>query len=150
MAQTQEQRLAELLGSGLALRSTDGSAGGLFDLAFTPDGRDLAIVSGIDALGQDLRIALTTGLGTDPFDLNFGFDGAAAMAEETDPHLVRERLRVAVIRVLQLDPRISRIRAVDLDDSLESRSTRQLPVVATFEVLGGTVATLTLSTGAQP
>lgn len=146
--QTQDQRLVELLGCGLALRSTDG--GGLFDLTFTPDGRDLAIVSGIDALAQDLRIALTTGLGTDPFDLNFGFDGAAAMADETDPNLTRERLRVAVIRVLQLDPRISRIRAVDFDDSPESRSARQLPVVATFEILGGTVATLTLSTGALP
>ncbi len=150
MAQKQEQRQAELLGIGLALQSSDGSSDGPLDLAFTPDGRDIALVSGIEALGQDLKIALTTGLGTDPFDLNFGFAGAAAMVEETDPNLVRERLRVAVIRVLQLEPRISRIRAVDFGDVPDSRAARQLPVLATIEILDGTVATLALSTGAQP
>ena len=36
---------------------------------------DLAVVSGIDNLSQDLTLALTTALGTDPFNVNYGFDG---------------------------------------------------------------------------
>ncbi len=80
-------------------------------------GRDLARVSGIDNLAQDLTIALTTMLGSDVFNTSFGFDGLNALADEVDPVLVRERVRIGVIRVLNNDPRVRRIVDVKLLDN---------------------------------
>jgi hypothetical protein len=78
-------------------------------LARGPHGVDLATTAGMDNLAQCLEIALTTALRSDVFDTGFGFDGISALAEEGDPVLVRERIRVAVIALLGRDPRIRRI-----------------------------------------
>jgi hypothetical protein len=88
------------------------------DLAMTvrEGRRDLALVGGVANLAQDLAVALTTLLGSDPFNTRFGFDGLNALAEETDPVLMRERVRIAVIRVLRDDPRVARILDVKLID----------------------------------
>lgn len=85
-------------------------------LARGPNGLDLAATSGMDNLAQCLEIALTTALGTDVFDTGFGFDGINALAEEEDPVLVRERIRVAVVALLGRDPRIRRIIDLKLAD----------------------------------
>ena len=81
-----------------------------------PNGLDLARVSGMDNLIQDLRMALTTLVGSDIFNVAFGFDGLNAMADETEPLLVRERIRVSVVKVLQADPRVRNILDVKLLD----------------------------------
>jgi hypothetical protein len=100
--------------------------------------RDLALVEGPANLAQGLQIALTTGLGTDPFDIGFGFDGLRALAEETDPLLVRERVRVAVAQVLRRDPRVQRIVDVTLSTRAESPDARRtLRIDCTFEAVGG-------------
>ena len=109
-----------------------------------PDGRDLARVEGIDNLGQALSIAITTRLGDDLFNTQFGFDGLRALAEETDPVLVRERVRVAVIQVLRKDPRVRRILDVKLDDGQLDRpaaGSRVLNVRVDFETVSGDQAT---------
>ncbi len=106
------------------------------DLALTPDGNDLAITYGVDLLVQDLRLALTTLLGSSIFDTGYGFDGVNVLAVETDRRLSRERLRVAVIRVLQREPRIKRITAVSIEESSEPGD-RTLVISASFEVHGG-------------
>lgn len=77
---------------------------------------DLARVEGIECLGQSLTLALTTALGSDLFNTEFGFDGIAALAEETNAILARERVRVAVVKLLQKEPRVRRIIDVDLGD----------------------------------
>lgn len=77
---------------------------------------DLARVEGIDCLGQSLTLALTTALGSDVFNTDFGFDGIGALAEETNPILARERVRVAVVKLLQKEPRVRRVIDVDLGD----------------------------------
>jgi len=77
-----------------------------------PNGLDLAQVEGIDNVTQALAIALTTALSSDIFNVAFGFDGINALIEETNPVLVRERVRVSVIQTLRQDPRVRRI--VDL------------------------------------
>ncbi|MDA0160862.1 hypothetical protein OM076_11350 [Solirubrobacter ginsenosidimutans] len=79
-------------------------------------GRDLKLVRGVDALAQDLSIAFTTALGVDVFDTNLGFDGLNALVEATPSVLTRERIRVAVIKLLQREPRVRRILDVKLDD----------------------------------
>lgn len=83
------------------------------DLVFT--GR-FERVKGMDNLAQALTLALTTALGADPFNTSYGFDGVNAIAEERDPLIARERIRISVIKVLQKDPRIRRILDVKLLD----------------------------------
>ncbi len=128
------------------------------DIAFGtgPNGKDIQWVQGIDCLGQALRNALTTALGSDVFNVNFGFDGLNALAEETDPVIMRERVRISVIKVLQRDARIRRILDVKLldgrldpstgnvDSTLPVSLSRELSVVVSFEVVTGDQFTVTM------
>src|SRR4029079_13219579 len=69
-------------------------------LATGTDGRvDLTAIEGLDNLAQALGVSLTTAGCLDFFNPSFGFDGLAAMVEETNGMLVRERIRVSVVDV---------------------------------------------------
>jgi hypothetical protein len=122
----------------------------------TDIGRDLQIVngdfeqvSGTANLEQDLQVALTTLLGSDLFNVGFGFDGLRAIAEETNYLLIRERVRIAMIQVLKRDNRIARILDVKIEDGrgqldrpiMNSTDAplgvRQLDVHVTFETISG-------------
>jgi phage baseplate assembly protein W len=110
-------------------------------------GLDLKRVEGMDNLAQSLAVALSTLLGTDIFNTGFGFDGLNAMAEETDPLMIRERIRIAVIEVLRRDPRVRRIIDVKLgDDRLETplAGSRELQVRVSFETVSGDQQTIEL------
>ena len=142
------QQRAVALGRGPALVRLSSEDLGV-DLALEADGSDLLLVEGGDALAQDLEVALTTGLGADPFDQSFGFDGIPALAEETDPILQRERIRIAIVRVLQRDPRITALRSVELvEPDAGAKAERRQRFVATFQVLDGSTSSLALATGA--
>jgi len=77
---------------------------------------DLACVEGAANLGQCLAVALTTGLGTDPFNTSFGFDGLTALVEEQVPALMRERLRASVAKTVAGDPRVRAVTEIEVDD----------------------------------
>jgi phage baseplate assembly protein W len=99
---------------------------------------DLARVQSIDALGQSLSLALTTALGSDVFNTSFGFDGLNALADEPDPLIARERVRISVIKLLGSDPRVRRIVDVDLGDGRLGRppaGSRVLDVNVAFETV---------------
>jgi phage baseplate assembly protein W len=99
---------------------------------------DLARVESMDCLGQSLTIALTTALGSDMFNTSFGFDGLNAIAEESEPVLMRERVRISVIQVLRKEPRVSQILDVDLaGDRMQPppAGSRELDVNVTFETV---------------
>jgi hypothetical protein len=81
-----------------------------------PNGRDLAVVRGLDNLTQSLSVALTTLRQSNVFDTEFGFDGLNALADPIDPVLTRERVRIGVVKLLDRDPRVRRIVDVNLDD----------------------------------
>jgi phage baseplate assembly protein W len=103
-----------------------------------PNGLDLARIDGVANLDQSLSIALTTLLGSDIFNTQFGFDGLNALVEETNPVMVRERVRISVIQTLRRDARIRRIIDVKLEDGrLERPDTRELDVRVAFEVQTG-------------
>ena len=137
-----------LLGQGLACRPFSSFALGRdLELIAGPRGFDLRQVSGIDNLGQALEIALTTLLDSDVFNTEFGFDGLNALATETDPILLRERVRIAVIQVLRRDPRVRRIVDVKLGDGrLEAPAagSRELDVKVVFETVTADQSTIKL------
>jgi phage baseplate assembly protein W len=119
------------------------------DLVLAPDaeGRlDFGQVESVDALSQSLSLALTTALGSDVFNTAFGFDGIAALAEEPDPVLARERVRISVIKVLHADPRVRRIVDVELDSDRGRPigSARTLDVTVAFETVALDQATVNL------
>jgi phage baseplate assembly protein W len=110
-------------------------------------GLDFARVERVDALAQSLEIALTTALGSDIFNTDFGFDGLNALAEGSSAVMTRERVRISVIDVLRKDPRVRDILDVKLeDDRLDSPppGTRTLDVRVAFETLSGDPVTVDL------
>jgi hypothetical protein len=161
---TQELVRARLLGWGLEFAPVFPGMDVSRDLVLgaTPNGRDFKLVRSFANLSQDLEVALTTLLGSDPFNTAFGFDGLNALAFETNPLLQRERLRMGVIRTVSDDPRVSRIVDVKLDDGrLEAgipgardrpdsderrkqRAARTLTVEVAFETIVGERAVVKL------
>ena len=141
-----DQLRRRLLGRGLRLAPV-GDLGR--DLELLADGTDLAMVQGVDNLGQALAVAVLTPLGGDVFNTAFGFDGLNALVDESSPVLQRERVRVSIVQLLQKDARVSRIVDVRLVDArLDAPTTgaaRQLDVRVVFEVTSGDQ--LTLSAG---
>lgn len=113
-----------------------------------PNGLDFAKVESMDALGQSLSIALTTRLGDDVFNTSFGFDGINAMAEESEAVIVRERVRISIIKILRKENRVRRIVDVNLtgDGRLQppSPGSRELEVRVLFETISGEQAALSL------
>lgn len=113
-----------------------------------PSGLDLARVESIEALAQSLTIGLTTLLGDDVFNAAFGFDGLNALAEESDAVVMRERVRIGVIKLLQKENRVRRIVDVNLsgDGRLEPSpaGSRTLEVRVVFETISGDQAAVSL------
>lgn len=122
----------------LPLDPMDGAAGGV-DL-------DFSIISGEAALMQALTLAFTTLKGSDVFNGPFGFSGLAAIAEESDTILRRERIRMAVIATLQAEPRIRRVITVRYADETGDApmptqaqpTSRAVQIEAVFETIAGT------------
>jgi len=102
-----EQMRRNILGRGLVMRQVMPGYDVGVDLVLPrgPGGGDFAQVTELANLQQGLTLALTTALGSDIFNSEFGFDGLNAIAEETDRIIQRERIRIAIIRLLQKDPR---------------------------------------------
>jgi hypothetical protein len=139
-----------LLGFSLRCAPTSATFDHGRDLVLVPSGdgstRDFALIEGMDNLGQALAVALTTPLTGDVFNIDFGFDGVDAIAEETVPIMVQERIRVAVITLLQKDPRVRRIVDVQLQDGrlTNPANVRALEIKVVFETITGDSATLDL------
>ena len=140
-----------LLGVGFLCAPIAGSLDLGRELVLAPSGdgaaRDLALIEGVDNLGQALTVALTTPLTGDVFNIDFGFDGLNAIAEETVPVMVQERVRIAVITLLQKDPRVRRIVDVKLQDGRldnPGANIRELDVNVVFETVTRDTTTLEL------
>jgi hypothetical protein len=153
MADIEHERRVQrrrLLGFSLRCAPTQGALDHGRDLVLVPTGdgstSDFATVEGMDNLGQDLAVALSTPLTGDVFNIDFGFDGINAIAEETVPIMVQERIRIAVITVLQKDPRIRRIVDVQLQDGrlTNPANLRALDIRVVFETITGDTTTLDL------
>ncbi|MGC4757981.1 hypothetical protein [Micromonospora trifolii] len=154
MDRTERERQAaqrRYLGWGLAFDTTMPGVDLARDIVFDdgPNGRVLALVAGTDNVAQSLAVALTTLRGSNVFDATFGFDGLNALAEQIEPNLIREQVRIGIITLLDRDPRVRKIVDVNLDDGrlgvaatgaddpagAALRSSRTLQVQVQFETI---------------
>ena len=106
---TQAERERATYGFGLAL--DDG------DLVLT--GGRLAETSGLATLRQDLQALLATPLASDRLDVRYGLDLRAALTAALPRHLVKEVLRMNIVRTISADQRVSTIEHVQFDDDPE-------------------------------
>lgn len=131
------------LGTGLLLQEISPGLSHSRDLALTPGPNgllDFAWTTGIENLGQCLSIAITTLLESDPFNTAFGFRGLSALAQEDNPVLQKERIRIGIIELLKKDRRIKRIIDVrftqnDLQNPTQAKDRRLLQVIVQFETI---------------
>jgi phage baseplate assembly protein W len=117
----------------------------------TAAGVDLDVVEGIDALGQDLAVELTTLRGTDFCNASFGFTGLEPLATQTSPVLAREAMRAAVAALVAADPRVRQVTDVSVDVPGDAPGSRQLTISVAFEAISGdptTVAAGGMASGA--
>jgi hypothetical protein len=103
---------------------------------------DIAVQAGAENLGQDLKVALLTGTGTDPFNLAFGFDGLRILTSDMTPAMTAEMLKLSVMKTVALDARVKRVLDVTIDegDPLDRRFT----VHAEVQTVLGDVLDMTL------
>jgi hypothetical protein len=94
--------------SGTGPRIADG------DLVFT--GGQLDLVSGVHNLTQALTLRLLTPLGSDRYDVRYGFDAAAVFTGGGDLGEVVDLLRLNLVRTLGADPRVRDIRDIRISD----------------------------------
>jgi phage baseplate assembly protein W len=77
---------------------------------------DLATIVGKDELAQGIQVLVGTNLGSDIFNVAFGFDLVNTMALPRTMAQMRELLRLCVVKALSQEPRIRQILAVAFVD----------------------------------
>jgi phage baseplate assembly protein W len=77
---------------------------------------DFAMVSGRDNFLQALQVMIETPFGTDIFNINYGFDLLASVNQPQSVRLIKELIRLHVVKSLSLDDRVREIREVVFDD----------------------------------
>src|SRR5262245_446461 len=94
------------LGRGLLLR--DG------DLSFA-DG-DFEPVAGLDNFLQGIRAMIETPLGSDVFNVAYGFDFLSIFSSAQSARMTRELIRLNLVKSLSTDNRVREIKEVVFDD----------------------------------
>ena len=77
---------------------------------------DLAMVGGERELAQGLRSMIATPLGSDVFNVNYGFDVTGTFIEPQSRRLIQTLIRLSLVRSLALDDRVLEVREVVFDD----------------------------------
>jgi phage baseplate assembly protein W len=141
--ETEEDIQRRYFGRGPQLRSVAPGEIGV-DIVLDGSGasRDVAMIAGGDNLGQDLKVALLTGTGTDPFNLAFGFDGVKILTDAMTPAMTAEMLRLSVMKTVAMDTRVKRVLDVTITepDPIDRRCT----VTAEVQTVLGDVLTFTI------
>jgi hypothetical protein len=80
------------------------------------DGGRLREVEDVANLTQALTLRVLTPYGSDPFNTGYGLDVTQAFTEPNGIQLVRELLKLNLVRTLGTDPRVRDIRRIAFDD----------------------------------
>ncbi|WP_199512719.1 hypothetical protein [Nucisporomicrobium flavum] len=84
------------------------------DLVFTAAGVEL--VQGLPTLTQALTLRLLTPYGTDRVNATYGLDAREAFSGNHDRTMLKELIRLEVLRTLSGDPRVREVTGVLFDD----------------------------------
>lgn len=98
-------RKPEVLGRSFRLREGD--------IAFSNG--DIEMVSGRTNLLQGLGVAIDTPAGSDLFNIVYGFDLANVLVKPEGIGLIRELIRLNIVKSLALDDRVLEVREVVFD-----------------------------------
>jgi hypothetical protein len=79
------------------------------------DGR-LHTVEGQRNLLQALELRLLTPFGSDPFNTTYGLDATQIFTQPEGPRMVRELIKLNLVRTLGTDPRVRDIREILFED----------------------------------
>jgi phage baseplate assembly protein W len=83
----------------------------------TTDGTpDLAIIVGTDELAQGIQVLVGTNLGSDIFNVVFGFDLINTMALPNTMAQMRNLIKLCVVKALSQEPRIRQVLAIAFVD----------------------------------
>ena len=93
---------------GRSLRLVNG------DLHFTQN--DLALVVERDNFMQAMQVMIETPLGTDIFNVNYGFDLINILSLPNSVRLTKELIRLNIVKSLSQDNRVREIREIVFDD----------------------------------
>jgi phage baseplate assembly protein W len=77
---------------------------------------DLVMVAGRDNFLQGVRIMIDTPFASDVFNIRYGFDLLACVSAPQPPAIVKELIRLNIVRSLSTDDRIRQIREIAFDD----------------------------------
>lgn len=120
------------------------------------DGGRLREVEAVANLTQALTLRVLTPYGSDPFNTGYGLDVTQAFTEPNGIAMVRELLKLNLVRTLGTDPRVRDIRRIAFDDDpppsgadpaaaealRSARHRRTWTVQAELETAAGTQLTL--------
>lgn len=84
------------------------------DLVF--DQNDVVTISGRDNFLQAIQIMIETPLGTDIFNINYGFDLLNIISQAQTVGRTRDLIRLNIVKSLSQDNRVREIREVIFDD----------------------------------
>jgi hypothetical protein len=104
----------DVLAAGPAARF--GSSFLLTDGDLVLDGGDLTLVHGLENLKQALTLRLLTPYGTDLVNATYGLDASRAFTGGHGRRMVKELIRLEVVRTLASDPRVREVTSVIFDD----------------------------------
>ncbi|MEU8761571.1 hypothetical protein [Streptomyces sp. NPDC048659] len=103
-------------------------------------GTGLAEVQGLANLVQALTLRLLTPYGSDRCDHRYGLSAGAAFTHPGGTRVLRDLLRLEIVRTLAADPRVREVADVSID---EDRVGRVLTVRVLVEALDGRTTALT-------
>jgi len=77
---------------------------------------DFAAISGRDNFMQSMQIMIETPFGTDIFNVNYGFDLLNLISQPHSVRLIKELIRLNIVKSLSLDNRVQEIKEIVFDD----------------------------------
>lgn len=93
---------------GRSLRLVDG------DLSFTEG--DLATITGRDNFLQAMQVMIETPMGTDIFNVSYGFDLLNSIGAPQSISLMKEMIRLNIVKSLSIDDRVREIKEILFND----------------------------------